>query len=111
MGTTVDFHTSIGIDRIEARVRQLSARLKQGLRDRIPGVSFHTPLGRELSAGVVVFDPGVADAGAAFARLYEEHGVAGAPRGGEFSGIRLCPHIYNTAEEVDRAVEAVAKLT
>jgi selenocysteine lyase/cysteine desulfurase len=110
MGTTVDFHRSIGIDRIEGRVRQLSARLKEGLRNRIPGVDFHTPLDPELSAGVVVFDPGVADARAAFERLYEEHGVAGAPRGGEFNGIRLCPHIYNTAEDVDRAVEAVVKL-
>ena len=25
-------------------------------------------------------------------------------------GIRLCPHIYNTVEEIDRAVDAVASL-
>jgi selenocysteine lyase/cysteine desulfurase len=110
MGTTVYFHESIGIDRIEGRVRGLSARLKDGLRQRLPKVRIHTPMDPELSAGVVVFDPGVEDARGAYMKLYEEYGVAGAPRGGEFSGIRLCPHIYNTADEIDLAVEAVAEL-
>lgn len=110
MGTTVLFHEGIGVDRIEARVRQLSATLKDELADRVPGVRFHTPREPELSAGVVVFDPSVADIPGAFARLYAEHGVAGAPRGGEFRGIRLCPHIYNTTEEIDRVVGAVAGL-
>ncbi|NIN71154.1 MAG: aminotransferase class V-fold PLP-dependent enzyme [Gemmatimonadetes bacterium] len=110
MGTTVAFHESVGVDRIERRVRQLTATLKDSLQDRVPGVRFHTPLDPELSAGVVVFDPFVADVPEAFGRLYTEHGVAGAPRGGDFRGIRLCPHIYNTLQEVERAAEAVASL-
>jgi selenocysteine lyase/cysteine desulfurase len=110
MGTTVLFHESVGVDRIEGRVRQLAASLKDTLEDRVPGVRFHTPREPELSAGVVVFDPSVPDVREAFSRLYAEHGVAGAPRGGEFSGLRLCPHIYNTLEEVGRVVEAVAGL-
>ncbi|UCC81905.1 MAG: aminotransferase class V-fold PLP-dependent enzyme [Gemmatimonadota bacterium] len=110
MGTTVVFHESIGVDRIEGRVRQLSATLKHRLEDRVPGVRFHTPRDPGLSAGVVVFDPSVADVAEAFGRLYADHGVAGAPRGGEFSGIRLCPHIYNTLEDVERAANAVAEL-
>jgi selenocysteine lyase/cysteine desulfurase len=110
MGTTVLFHESVGVDRIERRVRQLSATLKDELADRVPGVRFHTPRETGLSAGVVVFDPSVPDVSEAFSRLYTEHGIAGAPRGGEFSGIRLCPHIYNTTEEIDRVVGAVAGL-
>lgn len=110
MGTTVAFHESVGVDRIEARVRQLSAALKDTLEENVPGVRFHTPRDPDLSAGVVVFDPGVTDVREAFDRLYAEHGVAGAPRGGDFSGIRLCPHIYNTTEEIDRVVEAVVGL-
>jgi selenocysteine lyase/cysteine desulfurase len=110
MGTTVLFHERLGVDRIERRVRQLSATLKDRLAERVPGVRLHTPRDPELSAGVVVFDPSVPDVGEAFSRLYAEHGVAGAPRGGEFSGIRLCPHIYNTTEEIDRVVGAVAVL-
>jgi isopenicillin-N epimerase len=110
MGTTVLFHESVGVDRIEGRVRQLAATLKDTLEDRVPGVRFHTPREPELSAGVVVFDPSVPDVREAYSKLYAEHGVAGAPRGGEFSGLRLCPHIYNTLEEVGRVVEAVAAL-
>ncbi|MGD2217387.1 MAG: aminotransferase class V-fold PLP-dependent enzyme [Gemmatimonadales bacterium] len=110
MGTAVLFHESVGVDRIEGRVRLLSATLKDALQDRVPGARFHTPRDPELSAGVVVFDPRVADLRQAYNRLYTEHGIAGAPRGGEFSGVRLCPHIYNTTDEIDRVVEAVASL-
>jgi selenocysteine lyase/cysteine desulfurase len=35
--------------------------------------------------------------------MYAKHGVAGAATG----GVRLCPHIYNTLEEIDRAVSAL----
>jgi selenocysteine lyase/cysteine desulfurase len=65
-----------------------------------------------MSGGVVIFAiPGVEDHRAAFETLYAEHGIAGASAGGGFSGIRLCPHLYNTLDQVDRAVEAVAALT
>ena len=39
-------------------------------------------------------------------KLYEEHGIAGAPTG----GLRLCPHVYNTREHVERAVRGVKAL-
>jgi selenocysteine lyase/cysteine desulfurase len=29
---------------------------------------------------------------------------------GDSEGLRLCPHIYNTVEELDRAVAAVREL-
>lgn len=32
-----------------------------------------------------------------------KHGVAGAATG----GVRFCPHVYNTLEEIDRAVSAL----
>ncbi len=41
--------------------------------------------------------------------MYEELGIAGAYQGA-FDGVRLCPHIYNTMDQVDRAVEAAASL-
>ena len=39
-------------------------------------------------------------------RLYREHGIIGAPTG----GLRLCPHIYNTEEHVDRALAGIRSL-
>ena len=39
-------------------------------------------------------------------RMYREHGIAGSTAG----GFRLCPHIYNTHEHVDRAIEGIKRL-
>ncbi len=84
--------------------------IKGELQDRIPGVRLHTPTDPGLSAGVVVVDPSFADVRQAYDELYSRDAIACAVMSGEFSGIRLCPHIYNTPEEVDRVVEAVAEL-
>lgn len=111
VATTVELHELIGVDAVDARVRALAAALRSGLADRIPGVRFHTPAQPELSGGVVIFaPPGVEDYRGAFARLYEEFDIAGASAGGGFDGIRLCPHIYNTMAQVERAVDAVAEV-
>jgi selenocysteine lyase/cysteine desulfurase len=109
--TTVAFHEMIGPADVESRVRQLAAALRGGLRERVPGVRFHTPEAAELSGGVVIFSlAGVAAHRPLFERLYEEHGIAGAPASGAFEGLRLCPHIYNTLDQVERAVAAVATM-
>lgn len=109
VGTTVDFHRSIGPAAVEARARELATAVMDALRDRVPGVSFHTPEVPELRAGVVVFDaPGIDRS--TFGRLYEEHDVGCAPRGEPFPGLRLSPQVYNTLDEVDRVADAVAAL-
>ena len=38
--------------------------------------------------------------------LYVKYGIAGAPTG----GVRLCPHTYNTRDDVDRTIYAVRQL-
>ncbi len=110
MGTTVEFHNKIGKDRIEARIRFLATALKTRLKERIPGITFRTPLSPELSGGVVVFDVAGVDLNKTLDILYHEHNIGCAVFGGDSGGIRLCPHIYNTVEEIDRAVDAVASL-
>ncbi len=111
MGTAVTFHTTIGAGQVEDRVRTLAAALKEGLRARIPGISFHTPMEPELSAGVVVFAPPSMDTSKLFRTLYSEYDIAGAAMGGDFTGLRLSPHIYNTLEQVDRATEVIESLS
>ena len=39
-----------------------------------------------------------------------DHSIAGAPRSGDFAGIRLCPHVYNTLADVEKVVDAIASL-
>ena len=110
MGTAVAFHESIGPERIEARVRALAAALKEGIGHRIANAYFHTPTAPELSAGVVVFLVPSRDSAALYDELYHEHGIAGASMGGDFLGVRLCPHIYNTMEDVERVVETISRI-
>ncbi len=108
MATAAAFHEAIGPAAVEERVRGLVSAIREGLADAVPGVRFHTPLAPELSAGVLVFAlPGVSH-GEVFQGVYETHHLACTGRGGVFDGIRLSPHIYNTLDEVGRAVEALA---
>ena len=103
IGTTVDFHARVGAARIEARVTELATRLKDGLRDA--GYALVTPEAPALSAGVCIAAV-EGNRGALVNALYEEHGIAGAATG----GLRLCPHLFNTVEHIDRAVRGARVL-
>jgi selenocysteine lyase/cysteine desulfurase len=104
VGTAVDFHRAIGPARIEARLTELADALKRGLQEA--GAELITPLDPALSAGVCVLRVPAAKGAEVYDKLYVEHGLAGAPTG----GLRLCPHVYNTREHVERAVRGVKAL-
>ncbi len=108
MGKTVEFHKMIGKERIEARINYLANALKMRLIERIPDIKFRTPLKPEFSGGVVVFHIPGADLGKVLDTLYHKHNIGCAVFGGESGGIRFCPHIYNSLEEIDKAIGAVA---
>ena len=57
---------------------------------------------------MVVFALPNTDHDAIFQGVYETHHLACAGMHGDFEGIRLSPHLYNTLEEVEVAVDAVA---
>lgn len=99
------FHSAIGPGVIEARIVELAARLKDGLA-RLPGATVVTPRSSATSHGVVVTRFAGRDPAAMYETLYREHGIAGAPTG----GLRFCPHVHNTIEEIDRTIAAVAAL-
>ncbi|HEU0140334.1 MAG TPA: aminotransferase class V-fold PLP-dependent enzyme [Bryobacteraceae bacterium] len=104
LGTAADFHDMIGPSRVEARVLQLASTLKKRLAGA--GVKLATPSHPSLSAGVLVVEVPAANRQTVIDRLYKEFGIAAATPG----GLRLCPHLYNTLEHLDRAVEGVKAL-
>jgi len=104
VGTAAEFHRMIGPERVEARVLELAARLKARLEEA--GAKLVTPRDPSFSGGVCVVEVPAGQSHAVFDRLYSEFGIAGAATG----GIRLCPHIYNTADHVDRAAAGMRKL-
>lgn len=105
IGTTVDLHNLISSSRIEARIRELAASLKQGLA-KLPGAKPKTSMRPELSAGVCVVEFEGKDSRKIYESLYSKHRIAAAPT----SGVRYCPHIYNTMEEIDRTMSATAQI-
>lgn len=105
VGTGADFHRMIGAERVEARVVELASALKAGLA-KIRGVKLITPVDPRLSGGVCVARFDGADGQKVFKEIYAKYGIGGAATG----GLRLCPHVYNTMEDVERAVRAVAEV-
>ena len=97
-------HAGLGAVAVEAHMRVLASALKEGLYEA--GIPLVTPLAPEFSAGVCIADVPAQHRGAVFDGLYREHGIIGAPTG----GLRLCPHLYNTAEHVERAVRGASRL-
>ena len=103
LATAARLHDQIGQAQREARITHLATALKGGLSDL--GLELVTPMDAALSGGVCIARvPG--ERGALLNGLYEEHGIAGAGTG----GLRLCPHVYNTMEHVERAVRGVGAL-
>jgi selenocysteine lyase/cysteine desulfurase len=108
MATAAAYHQALGPGAVEARIRYLATAALEALASRFPGVRLHTPSAAELRGGVAVFAlPGV-DHDALYRSVYRTHRVACAAMHGEFEGIRFSPHVYNTLDQVEAAVEAVA---
>jgi selenocysteine lyase/cysteine desulfurase len=51
----VELHRSIGRDHIAARIRELNSAFREGV-GKIPGVTLHTPVDPEASAGISCFE-------------------------------------------------------
>jgi isopenicillin-N epimerase len=107
----VDFLNLIGMQHVEARLRALVTHAKRQLA-QTPGVKLKTNLEPSLSGGVIKFDLLKADLKTTYDTLYSRHRLAIAmTASGDARGLRFSPHIYNTLEEMDRAVAAVRELS
>jgi len=77
----------------------------------IPGVQLKTSPDPRLSGGVVKFRLPSIPTKQAYDTLWTRHRIAIANTpSGDAEGLRFSPHIYNSPEEIDRAVAAVREL-
>ena len=115
LGAAVDYALSIGLERIEQRSRSLAARLRSGLA-AIDGVTIYD-LGKDPAAIVTFTVHGreAADIAAALAKQQINVSVSrptstpvDSTKRGLEALVRASPHYYNTADEINRTVEAVA---
>jgi isopenicillin-N epimerase len=108
--SAVDFLQMIGIKNIEARMRALAGRAQSQL-GNLSNVQLKTNREAELSAGVVKFLVKNVPVKRAYDTLWEKHSIAIAmTASGDAEGLRFSPHIYNSFDEIDRAVAAVKAL-
>jgi selenocysteine lyase/cysteine desulfurase len=107
--TALEFQTKVGREAIEKRSRALAQQLIAGL-SKLPDVKVWTSPNAALNGAVVSFQPGSLNSGKLGQLLYEKDKIGTAGRGsGDRGGLRASPHFYNTPEEVDRLVAAVAR--
>jgi len=101
LGASADLLLKAGVETIWAHVDALLDRASQGLRaGGIVTLSDRSPAGR--SAAITVEVPGHDPAAVCEQLRYQD--IICAVRAG---GLRISPHGYNTAAEIDRLVEAV----
>jgi selenocysteine lyase/cysteine desulfurase len=104
----IAFHNTLVMLRISSRARILADAVREGVRKRIPSARFITPEKHQQSWGVVIFQiPGV-DTSRVLEVLYRRYNVGCAVMGGN---IRFSPHFYNTLDDIDKAVFAVAQIS
>ena len=121
-GVAMEFHNLLGRDRVEARCRELSARLRGHL-EGIPRVRILTPAQPELSGGILTFSVDGLSAGLLARRLLEEHDMAvkvaqgtyayvpdDDVEGESYNALRVSTHIYNDEADVDRLAAAVEEM-
>lgn len=103
-----ELHQRLGKARVTQRLHALGRQLKEGLA-RMPHVRLHTPMDENLSAAIVCFQVAGMRPRQAVERLLE-HGIIASRTPYRPSLVRLTPSLFNTPEEMERALEAVRAL-
>jgi isopenicillin-N epimerase len=102
------FHDELGgRAKVAQTTHALATMLKDGLAD-IRGVTVKTPAADALSAGLVCIDVAGVPARVVVDRLREEHRVLASVTPYATEYVRFGPSVANSAENVDRAINAVA---
>jgi selenocysteine lyase/cysteine desulfurase len=104
----IDFHNGIGGAEKEARLRYLKNYWMERVRD-FSRIELLTPLDPARSCGIGAFRVKGLSAEAVYEYLWNEHRIFTVARtvdGGP--AVRVTPHLYNTIEDLDRLVAALA---
>jgi selenocysteine lyase/cysteine desulfurase len=104
LGGSLEILLAVGAEEIEPRVLALANRAARGLADL--GFAMVSSRHRGETSGIVTAVPARHTADELVKRL-NERGVVVAARAGR---LRIAPHFYNTAEEIERCLEELAGL-
>lgn len=101
----IHFWQMIGPERIERRIRQLHAYLKERMRE-FPGTELHSAPGEEFTGGILAVDFPQLDRMKLQQWMYDEHRIR--IRGTSPTRLRLSTHIYHRPADLDRFLAALA---
>ncbi len=112
LSAALDFHETLTIDAIEARVRHMAARARDGLRE-IPGVQLCVSDDPAMSCGLVSFKVGDVDPIEVNDALWDRHGIyirdVTHPEI-DWAANRASLHIMVHDEDVENLIGAVAEV-
>jgi selenocysteine lyase/cysteine desulfurase len=108
-GVAMEFHNVIGLDRVEARCRELRQRLRGHL-EEMEGISILTPVDEDLCGGILTISLKDRDYREVRRLMREEHGFVLKNGKAEYNAIRISTHIFNNEGDVDRMVEALQEV-
>jgi selenocysteine lyase/cysteine desulfurase len=103
LGDAAAFHGAMTPAGIEKQSAMIANRLRDGLKDlEVPFVSTANPL---FTSSVIILKAPRENASTLVSQVFDESGVITAPVG----GFRMSPHVYNTADHVERILAAIKK--
>ena len=102
LGAAIDLLLEVGVSAIGERVLALTDRLVEGLQDR--GAKLRSPRGPREASGIVSFVMPDEAPGDTVRRLQASRVFVTERRG----GVRASPHFYNSEDEVDQLLAALA---
>lgn len=105
LNAAVDFYNTIGPDRWLNRIKQLGDHLRAGLRS-MPKVTIHSSIHPDMCAGLTTYSVPELSGPELQKRMWEEARLQPRSVGQEL--LRHSVHIYNSIDEIDRALEIVA---
>ena len=102
----LDFLGRVGLEVIQARIKELGDRLRAGLRE-IPGVTIKSSIHPDMCAGTTTYEvAGYTNEQVAYT-LWKKDRIMPRPLG---PGVRQSFHIYNLHDDVDRTLARIRKL-
>ena len=103
----VDFYNSIGEERWLGRISELGKYLRTGLKE-IDHVTIHSSTNEKMTAGITTYSVTGMTGPELQKSMWEKQRLQ--PRSVGSANLRHSTHIYNSKEEIDRALKVIAAL-
>jgi len=104
----VDFYNSIGEERWLGRIKELGMYLRNGLK-QIPTVTIHSSTNEDMAAGITTYSVKGISGPDLQKTLWKKERLQPRSVGPDY--IRHSVHIYNSKEEIDKAISVIKSLS